>query len=149
MHFLMLYCVHPELYFGWHSQFSVNSLFQKKNKWEIEDILSWKLPLEFLGFLFYPRKFQKKQSFTLKLHKILLHPLEILRPKIKTPGNSIWFFLSWSPLKIPYCFYLTPRNFTLNFPLVWFFFGIAQRQVIRWFTYLAIFVDIRYVGLKF
>ena len=42
----------PPPHFNWHPQFSVDDLFQKKTKWRIEDILSWKLPLEFLTFNF-------------------------------------------------------------------------------------------------
>ena len=37
---------------------------EKKTGGWIEDILFWKLPLEFLGFLLYPWKFQTKQGFT-------------------------------------------------------------------------------------
>ena len=38
-----------------------------------------------------------------KLHIIVLHPSEILRPKTKTPGNSTKFFLDHAQ-KIPHCF---------------------------------------------
>ena len=80
--------VPPPSYFNWHPQFSVNYLFQKKTKWGIEDILSWKLPLEFLIFNF-----------------------------------------------------LTPWNSTLkSSPFVFFFSGIAQWQLLRWYTHLAVFV---------
>ena len=123
---------------------------RKKNKWGIEDILSWKPTLEFLGFPFYSRKFQKKRSFTPETPQncvTRVHRSELLRPKTKTPGNSIWFFLSWPPLKIPCFFQLTPGNWNLNSPPPppLFFSGIAQGQILRWYTYLAIFVDIGHV----
>ena len=117
----MLPWMYPELYFGWHSQFSVNSLFQKKNKWEIEYIFSWKLPLEFLGFLFYSRKFRKNKASPQKLHKIALHPLELLRPKIKTPGNSIWFFFLITP-ENSILFLINPWKFHPHLPLCLIFF---------------------------
>ena len=41
----------------------------------------------FFSFLLYPWK------ETQKLHKILLHHLELLRPTTKIPGNSTWHFL--------------------------------------------------------
>ena len=86
---------------------------RKKTKWGIENILSWKPTLEFLGFPFYSRKFQKKRSFTPETPQncvTRVHHSELLRPKTKTPGNSIWFFLSWPPLKIPCFFSINPRK---------------------------------------
>ena len=63
--FFMFFWISPLPCFDWHPQFSINGLFQKKKKTSgIEEILFLKLPLEFLGFLFYPWKLQKKQSFT-------------------------------------------------------------------------------------
>ena len=44
----------------------------------------------------------------------MLHHLDILRPKTKTPGNSTWYF-SWSPLEIPSWFKLTPEKSTCYF----------------------------------
>ena len=63
--FFMFFWISPLPCFDWHAQFSINGLFQKKTTTSgIEEILSLKLPLEFLSFLFYPWKLQKKQSFT-------------------------------------------------------------------------------------
>ena len=86
-------------------------LFQKKSK--RGGILLWAPTLEFLGFLFYPWKFQTKQSFIhhQKLHKIVLHHLEILRAKTKTPGYSAWFFLNY-PWKFHVVF-----NYLMEIPL--------------------------------
>ena len=49
-----------------------------------------------------------------KLHKIVLHLSEILRPKTKIPGSFTWFFL------------ITPGNSTLLLIHVIFFSGRAQ-----------------------
>ena len=51
-------------------------------------------PLDFFIFLLYPWKFQTKQSST-PGYKIMLDPLEIPRPKTKTPGTSTLFFLGY------------------------------------------------------
>ena len=122
---------------------------RKKTKWGIENILSWKPTLEFLGFPFYSRKFQKKRSFTPETPQncvTRVHHSELLRPKTKTPGNSIWFFLSWPPLKIPCFFSINPRKLKPQLPPpACFFSGIAQGQMLRWYTYLAVFVDIGHV----
>ena len=59
-----------------------NGLFQKKRNGGIDDILSW-----------------KNLRNSLELRKTALHPLEVLRPKSKIPGNSTWFFLD-HPSKI-------------------------------------------------
>ena len=48
----LFFWMFPPPHFNWHPQFSVKDLFQKKTKWRIKDILSWKLPLEFLIFNF-------------------------------------------------------------------------------------------------
>ena len=56
----------------------------------------FKTPLQYLGFLIYPWKVKTKHSLTLKkLHKIVLHPSEILRPKTKIPALEMLhdFFL--------------------------------------------------------
>ena len=63
----------------------------------------FKTPLQYLGFLIDPWKFKTKHSLTLKkLHKIVWHSSEILRPKTKIleilhdfflikPGNTtVW-----------------------------------------------------------
>ena len=50
-----------------------------------EDILLKKTLLQFLGFLLYPWKFEPKHGFTPRNSTKLLHPLEISRPKTKTP----------------------------------------------------------------
>ena len=91
---------------------------KKRNKWGIEDILSWKLPLEFLGFLFAPGNSRKIKASPQKLHKIMLHSSEFLRPKTKISGNYIWIF----------SLLITPENSmlllnsTLNSPKCLFFF---------------------------
>ena len=70
-----------------------NGLFQKKNKqgegW-VHTFL--KTPLEFLGFLLYPWKFQIKQSFTLRSSTKLYYT----SPKIDCPKPR--------PLEIPHDF---------------------------------------------
>ena len=67
---------------------------KKQTNRRVKDILCLKTSLEFLSFLLYLWKFKTKQSFTpQKLHKILLHPSEILRPKIKT--HMIFFDHPW------------------------------------------------------
>ena len=83
-------------------------LFQKKNQTGgVEDILETylNLPLEFFIFLLYPWKFWTKQSSTpWKFNKFVLGPMEIPRPKTKTPGNSTLFFLG-HPWKFHFVFY--------------------------------------------
>ena len=49
-----------------------------------------------------------------KAPPMVLDPLEIPRPKTKTPGNSMLFFFG-SPLEIPLHFHLTPGNSTCYF----------------------------------
>ena len=67
---------------------------------------------ELLGLSLCPKKFQIKWHFTQgNSTKILLHPLDIPKPKTNTHGNITWFFLhhhwkfhffiSW-PLKFPH-----------------------------------------------
>ena len=71
-------------------------LFQKISKQEgggVEDILFWNPPGIF-HFFTWPLKFPDKTKLNPWIfHKIVLDPLEILRPKTKTPGNSTLFFL--------------------------------------------------------
>ena len=61
----------------------------------------------------------KTRLHSQKLHKIMLHPSEILRPKTKTPGNSTLFLIS--PRKIHFLFLQYPWKFhILNPPLCFF-----------------------------
>ena len=119
---------------------------EKKNKWGIEDILSWKLPLEFLGFLFYPRKLQKNQSFTPETPQNCVTLLGIFKAWNQDPWklHMIFFFFD-HPWKFHVAFKFHPQ-----LPQMFgFFSGIARWQVLKWYTYLVIFVDIEYVVLKF
>ena len=60
------------------------------------------VPLEILSFFTLPLGIPGTTKLhPQKLHKILLHPQEILRPKTKTPGNSS-IAISSIPLGIPY-----------------------------------------------
>ena len=95
-----------------------NGLFQKKVQvgqmgWGRVD---WrhtflKKTVEYLGLSLYPRKFQTKWSFTpRKIHKIVLHSLELPRPKIKTHPWKFQFFFNW-PLKFShYIFSIYPEE---------------------------------------
>ena len=124
-----------------YSQFSVNGLFQKKTKWGIEDILSWKPPLEFLGFLFYPWKFQKKQSFTPETPQNCVTPLGTFKVQNQVPWKfHMTFFFLVTPENCK-LFLINPWKFhhQLPPPPCSFFSGIAHGQVLRWSTYLGIF----------
>ena len=93
--FFMFFWISPLPCFDWHPQFSINGLFQKKNKnkWDWGNTF-FKTPTGIFRFFILPLEIAEKTK---------LHPSELLRPKTKSPGNSIWFFLSWPPLKIPRC----------------------------------------------
>ena len=59
-------------------------------------------------FVTLPWEIPDKMKFrNWKFHQIISHPSEFPRPKTKTHGNSTLFF-SWSCLKIPLLFLLTP-----------------------------------------
>ena len=96
------------------SVFSKCPFPEKKQIGDFDYILSWKSPLEFLGFLFYLWKIQKNKAVPQKLHKILLHPSELLRPKTKTAGSSIWCFSFLITPENSILFLLIPVNSTLN-----------------------------------
>ena len=74
--------------------------YSRKKIKQVEDILFWKNSLGFFIFLLYPWKFQTKQLNPWIFHKIVLDPLEIPRPKEKTPWKFHIIF-SCSPLEIP------------------------------------------------
>ena len=92
-----------------HLLFSCYSL-AKLSKQRVEDILFLKNKL--LGLPLCPKKFQIKWHSTQgNSTKIVLHPLDIPKPKTNTHGNITWFFLhhhwkfhffiSW-PLEFPH-----------------------------------------------
>ena len=92
----------------------------------------FELPLEFFIFFTLPLEISEKiKLHPWKFHKIVLHLLEIPRPKTKTTGNSSLFFLG-HPWK--FYFVLTPGNSTCYFfdtlssaPLPCLFFsGVAH-----------------------
>ena len=69
-----------------------------------------------------------------KAPPMVLDPLEIPRPKTKTPGNSMLFFF-WSPLEIPLHFQLTSGNSTSEHPppLFGFFWDcLLQLFIFMW-----------------
>ena len=74
-----------------------NGLFQKKKQTEGRWLRIYFFnPLEFLGFLLYPWKFQTKlktSPLETSQNCVTTPSSEILTPKTKTPGNSTWFFL--------------------------------------------------------
>ena len=75
-----------------------NGLFQKKNKQGVKRSLNHPTP----SAIFHSQK----------LHKVLLsHPLEILRPKTKTPGNSTFLITSGNST----LFLINPWKFLLQF----------------------------------
>ena len=89
-------------------------LSRKKSKHGgIEGILFWKRPLEFLDLSLHPWKF----------HKIVLHPLQFPRPKIKAHGNLTWFFLD-HPWKFHFFF-----HWPLEFPRSIFFYKFVQQKI--------------------
>ena len=84
-------------------------LFHKKTQpGRFEDILIWKRKSEIFRFITLTLEIlDKRKLYRCKFHEIVLHPLEILGPKMKTycmkiwhniflinPGNSSSFF-SW------------------------------------------------------
>ena len=91
-----------------------NKLFQKKSKQGGPTFLN---PLDILVLYFYTWKFWIKHSIT--LGKIVLHNLEISRPKTRTPGNFAWIFLNAPGDLIS--FLIDPWNFHklfLQYPLI-------------------------------
>ena len=96
--------------------------------------------LEFFIFLLYPGNSRQNHAQPWIVHKIVLHPLDIPRPKTKTPlavwkfhitfswfshiGNSTSFLInSW---KFHVLFLWYPWKIHILNPRVWIFFGIAQ-----------------------
>ena len=84
-----------------------------------------------------PKSSKQNKSHSQKFHKIVRHPTEILRPKIRpldipnyffliTYGNSTMLFISSRKIQLLFIF----MSSTLPFPpqplLVSFFFGIVQ-----------------------
>ena len=78
----------------------------------VGDILFWTAPGIFHFFTLPLEISEKTKLHPWKFHKIVLHPLEIPRPKTKTTGNSSLFFLG-HPWK--FHFVLTPGNSTCYF----------------------------------
>ena len=103
------------------------ALPENKQRGRGEEILFEKLPGIFTLFTLPLEIADKIRLHFHKLHKIMLHPSEILRPKTKTPGNSTLFLMS--PHKIYLLFLQYPwKIHILNpTPLFGFFFsGITQ-----------------------
>ena len=104
--------------------------YSRKKSRVVEGHTFLKTPLEFLGFLLLPMEIpDKARPHLQKLHKIVLHPLKILRPKTKTlgevphdfflitPGNSPLFLIN--PGKyMCYFFNTNGLSFLLNSPLL-------------------------------
>ena len=115
-------------------------IFQKKNKkGELRTYFSETSPLELLGFLLYPWKFQTKQSFTPRNSTKLCYTpqkFQDLKPKplgiphdfiFITPGNSMLFFIN--PWKFHLLFLQYPWKFHILSPLG-FFSGIARLMLL-------------------
>ena len=93
----------------------------------------------------------KTRLYPQKLHKIMLHPSEILRPKTKIPGNCTWFFLddAWKfdfvfnkLLENLLCYFLsTPGNSVSSNPSTSEIILQAIEQLIQ-FSYLSYKEDI-------
>ena len=109
-------------------------LFQKKSKQGggVEDILFWKKNPGIFHFYILPLEIPDKTKLNpWKFHKIVLVPLEIPRPKTKTPGNSTLFFLVTlgnstsflliNPWKFHMLFLWYPWKFHILNPLFGFF----------------------------
>ena len=75
-----------------------NGLFQKTNKQGVKGDLNHPTP----SVIFHSQKLQKI---------LLSHPLEILSPKTKTPGNSTFFITSGNST----LFLINPWKFLCNF----------------------------------
>ena len=60
-------------------------------------------PLKFSFFYFTPGNSRQNKAQPWIFHKILLDPLEILRPESKTPGSSTLFFVG-HPWKFHFVF---------------------------------------------
>ena len=106
----------------------------------------------FKVFYFIPgNSSRKNKALPQKLPKIVLRPSKLLRPKIKPRSWKFHMIFSfWITTETYMLFLINPWKFHLHPPpLVWFFSGIAEWQVLRWYTCLAIFVDIGYVVLTF
>ena len=107
---------------------SISAIPEKKQAGRVEDITVLKSPLEFLVFLLQPWKNPgKTRLHPEKLHKQFFHPLEILRPKTKTPGNSTLFLINPWKIHLPFLQYpwkfhiLNPRFFFCNSPIYNYF----------------------------
>ena len=113
---------------------------KKIQTWGVEDILFWKPPWNF-SFFTLPLEIADKTKLNLWIfHKIVLDPLEIPRPKAKTPSTLFLlvhprkshFVFNWPrklhmlflmiPLEIPY----PQPNPSLPLPPVRIFSGIAH-----------------------
>ena len=94
-----------------------------RGKGGIEYILFQKSPGIFRLFTLPLEIRDKKRLHSQKLHKIMLYPLEVLRPKTKTPGNSMLFLISQR--KIHLLFLQYPWKFHILNPL-FVFSGIVQ-----------------------
>ena len=116
-------------------------LFQKWGwGWGVENILFWKNPWNFSFTL--PLEFQDKTKLhPWKFHTFLLDPLEIPRPKSKTPGWRFhYFFLVTLGNSTPFlittpgnssCYFSnTPGNSISSTPMFGFFSGIAYFRIL-------------------
>ena len=80
-------------------------------------------PLEFFIFFTLPLEIPDKTKLNPRIfHKIVLDPLEILRPKTKTSGNSTSFLIN--PWKFYMLFFDTPWKFQILNPPAWIFSGL-------------------------
>ena len=105
---------------------------RKKTNRGVEKIFFWKLSWNFLFFTLPLEIPDKRKLHLWKFHKFLLDPLEIPRPKTKTPGNSTLFFLGhpgkfhmlfhWYPLEISHAISLIPLEIPYAQPPCLFFF---------------------------
>ena len=111
-----------------------------RNRGVVEDTLFWKTLLEFFIFLRYPGNSRQNKAQSWIFHKIVLHLLEIPRPKTKTPlavlkfhitfswfghlGNSASFLISTWKFHVLFLWY--PWKFHILNPCVWIFSWIAQ-----------------------
>ena len=95
-----------------------NGLLQKK-KTNGGGLRSWffEKTLEFFSFFTLPLEVpDKTELHPSKFHKIVLYPIEIPMPKVKTPGNSAWFFLG---LAWKLCFILI-NLWKFHMPFLWY-----------------------------
>ena len=101
----------------------------------VKDILFWNRPGFFRFLTLSLGILDKLKLHPFKFHKIVLHPLEILRPTTRTPGNSTWIFLDhpWKfqvvynwPLENPLAIYSIPLEIPYHQPPLFFCWNSAM-----------------------